>query len=390
MRSALGAFAVGCALASTAVAQIDIPVTYLRAEVAAPPVLSNLDPIPADDGIAGAQVGLADNLTTGSFMGHNYALQVISVPEGGDVLAAARAALADSPLMVLDAPAQVQLAIADLPQAEGALLFNASAGERTLRAEGCRANLLHTMPSDAMRTDALMQFLLKKRWDRLALITGTHPSDISYAEALRRSATKFGMEIEAQKEWAFDADMRRNASQEVPLFTQALGDHDVLLVADEIHDWGRYVLYNTWHPRPIAGSEGVTPVAWAPVVEQWGAAQLQSRFTDHAARDMRPKDYAAWAAIRSIGEAVTRTNSGDVETLRGYLLGEDFTLAGFKGRPMSFRTWNGQMRQPIPLVHARALVAQAPLEGFLHQRTELDTLGIDAGESPCTAFGRSE
>ena len=390
MRSALGAFAVGCALASPAVAQIDIPVTYLRAEVAAPPVLSNLDPIPADDGIAGAQVGLADNLTTGSFMGHNYALQVVSVPEGGDVLAAARAALADSPLMVLDAPAQVQLAIADLPQAEGALLFNASAGERTLRAEGCRANLLHTMPSDAMRTDALMQFLLKKRWDRLALITGTHPSDISYAEALRRSATKFGMEIEAEKEWAFDADMRRNASQEVPQFTQALGDHDVLLVADEIHDWGRYVLYNTWHPRPIAGSEGVTPVAWAPVVEQWGAAQLQSRFTDHAARDMRPKDYAAWAAIRSIGEAVTRTNSGDVETLRGYLLGEDFTLAGFKGRPMSFRTWNGQMRQPIPLVHARALVAQAPLEGFLHQRTELDTLGIDAGESPCTAFGRSE
>jgi hypothetical protein len=28
----------------------------------------------------------------------------------------------------------------------------------------------------------------------------------------------------------------------------------------------------------------------------------------------------------------------------------------------------------------------APLEGFLHQRTELDTLGIDEAESQCQAF----
>lgn len=388
MRAVLGACAACCALASPVAAQIDITVTYLRAEVAAPPVLSNLDPIPEDDGIAGAEVGRADNATTGGFMGHNYVLEVASVPEGGDVLAAARAALAVSPMLILDAPANLQLQIADLAEAEGALLFNASAGDRSIRAEDCRPNLLHTIPSDAMRTDALMQFLLKKRWDDLVLITGTHPPDVSYAEALRNSVRKFGMEIDAEKEWVFDADMRRNASQEVPLFTQPLGDYDVLLIADEIHDWGRYVQHNTWYPRPVAGSEGLTAVAWAPVVEQWGAAQLQSRFTEHASRDMRPKDYAAWAAIRSVGEAVTRTNSGDVTALRDYLLSDRFELAGFKGRPMNFRTWNGQMRQPIPLVHARALVAQAPLAGFLHQRTELDTLGIDEAESPCTAFGR--
>ena len=66
---------------------------------------------------------------------------------------------------------------------------------------------------------------------------------------------------------------------------------------------------------------------------------------------------------------------------------DEFELAGFKGRPLTFRAWNGQLRQPIPLVHPRALAAQAPLEGFLHHRNELDSLGLDQPESACAAFG---
>ncbi|MEM9813184.1 MAG: branched-chain amino acid ABC transporter substrate-binding protein, partial [Pseudomonadota bacterium] len=172
----------------------------------------------------------------------------------------------------------------------------------------------------------------------------------------------------------------------VPLFTQDLPRHDVLLIADEIADFGRYIAYNTWEPVPVAGSEGLRPVAWAPVVEQWGAAQLQGRFEETADRDMAPLDYAAWAAVRTIGEAVTRTSSDDAATLRAFILSDAFELAGFKGRPLTYRGWNGQLRQPIPLVTERAVVASAPLEGFLHRTTELDTLGLDAPETACTAF----
>jgi ABC transporter substrate binding protein (PQQ-dependent alcohol dehydrogenase system) len=122
------------------------------------------------------------------------------------------------------------------------------------------------------------------------------------------------------------------------------------------------------------------------VVEQWGAAQLQSRFAEAAGRDMHAQDYAAWAAMRAIGEAVTRTGASDAASLRAFLLSPEFELAGFKGRPMTFRGWNGQLRQPMPLVSRGALVAQAPFEGFMHRHTELDTLGIDAPETACTAF----
>lgn len=364
----------------------EISVIYLRQAVAPPPTLSNLDPVPEDLGWRGAELGLADNATTGRFLGQTWTFEEVTVPEGGDFPAAAARALERTPYLVLDAPATLQTAAADLPQAAGALLFNASAPDTLLRASGCRANLLHTLPSRAMKADALMQFFTARRWTDIALIEGEAADDRAFATALDASARKFGLKIGARKTWAFDADMRRNASQEVPLFTQDLGDYDVLLVADEANDFARYVPFNTWRPRPVAGSEGLTAHAWDRVVEQWGAAQLQSRFEDLADRPMQDVDYAAWAALRSLGEAATRTKSDDPATLRSYILGPDFELAGFKGRPQTFRAWNGQMRQPMPLTHRGALVAQAPLEGFLHQRTELDTLGLDQPESGCSAF----
>jgi ABC transporter substrate binding protein (PQQ-dependent alcohol dehydrogenase system) len=375
-----------CLTATATWADVSVTVTYLKHMQPRPPVLSNLDPVPEDEGVRGAELGRADNATTGQFLNHVYDLEVVEVPEDGDVIAAARAALAESPYLILDAATIDMQLIADLPEAAGAILFNAASRDVALRDEGCRANLLHTIPSDAMRADALMQFAVFKRWDKLAMISGPHEEDVAFAAALKKSAVKFGIGTVAEKTWAFDADMRRNAAQEVPLFTQEFGDYALLLVADELHDFGRYVAYNTWVPRPIAGSEGLRPVAWDRVVEQWGAAQLQSRFMDLAGRDMTSRDYAAWAAMRTLGEAVTRTNAGDAATLRAFILSDQFELAGFKGRPMSYRTWNGQLRQPIPLVSERAMVAQAPLEGFLHERNEMDTLGLDAPESNCEVF----
>ena len=367
-------------------AEVSVSVVYLKQEQPELPVLSNLDPVPENLGFSGASLALADNITTGRFLGHVYALETVTVPIGGALLDAARKALSQTRFLMLDMSAAEMLEITDMPEAKGAILFNVAAPDLALRDGNCRANLLHTLPSDAMRADALMQFVRFKRWDDLALIVGTHPADLSFAAALRTSAIKFGLSIDSEKTWAFDADMRRNAAQEVPLFTQDLGDYDLLLIADELHDFGRYVAYNTWIPRPVGGSEGLVPATWAPVIEQWGAAQLQSRFGDHANREMRPIDFAAWAAFRSLGEAVTRTSSNTSETLRNFLLSDDFQLAGFKGRPLSFRKWNGQMRQPIPLVSERAMVAQAPLPGYLHQRSEMDTLGLDLPESTCGAF----
>ncbi len=381
----LAAFAL--VVAGAASAATELAAIYLRQEVEAPPTLSNLDPIPEDLGISGALLGLAENRTTGKFLGQSFELDVITVEPDGDFLAAAHAALARSDFIIADAPSGSLIDLAGLPEAAEALIFNATNEDVRLRDTECRVNILHTIPSLAMRTDALVQFLVSRRWVNTAQITGPQASDELYAARLEQSLMKFGLKPGKAKSWSVDADIRRNAAEEVPLLTQDLGDYDVLLIADETGDFGRYIAYNTWLPRPVAGSVGLRAQAWAPVVEQWGAAQLQGRFQALAGRDMEPEDYAAWAAMRTLGEAVTRTGKVDAAALRAFILSDEFELAGFKGRPLSYRAWNGQLRQPMPLVDSDALVAQAPLDGFLHQVNELDSLGLDAPESACNAFG---
>jgi ABC transporter substrate binding protein (PQQ-dependent alcohol dehydrogenase system) len=365
---------------------VEIEISFVRQLVERPAVLSNLDPIPKDEGLAGAILGNMDNAGTGKFLGHNYSLSVFDLDGTGRLTPVSGPLDQPGDLILIDAPAAAILDFVDRPENTTRLIVNVRSAEVALRDGSCRANLLHTIPSYAMRTDALAQFLVLRRWDDLVMIQGRRPVDRAFADAIRASAHKFGLKIKQTKDWITDADLRRTASRELPLFTQDLPRHDILIVADETDDFARYLPFNTWLPRPIAGSEGIVPVAWSPVVESWGAAQLQVRFTDSAGRPMRPVDYAAWAAMRAIGEAVIRNNSTDAGTLQAYMLSPAFELAGFKGRKLSFRHWNGQMRQPIPLVQPRAVVANAPLPGFLHQRTELDTLGLDAPESACGAF----
>lgn len=385
-KALLGAFLAVLMSANTSAAnnQRDIDVLYLRIAMPERPVLSNLDPIPEDLGLAGAQLALADNNTTGGFMGYRFVMETVDLDEGD--LDAARQALqvSNAPYVILDMNAAQMNGLVD--DTGTRLFFNIRAYDDSLRRENCHAALLHTLPSYSMRADALMQFVLKKRWDKMALVTGNSAEDEKFAEALHGSARKFGMKFSVEKPWVLDGDLRRQAGAEVPLLTQALGDYDVLFVADEHNDFARYIVYNTWLARPILGGDGLRATGWSWVNEQWGAAQLQSRFRDLAGRDMQDVDYAAWAALRAVDEAQLRTNFAELPDIRAYLL-DGIELAGFKGRPLSFRNWNGQMRQPIGLTHASALVAMTPLDGFLHAVNELDSLGIDAPESQCAAFG---
>jgi ABC transporter substrate binding protein (PQQ-dependent alcohol dehydrogenase system) len=100
-------------------------------------------------------------------------------------------------------------------------------------------------------------------------------------------------------------------------------------------------------------------------------------------RRMTARDMQAWSAVRMIGEAASRTRSFDPRTLLDFLRGPDFALAAFKGQRLTLRDWNLQLRQPILLSDGRMVVSVSPQEGFLHQVSELDTLGMDRPETKC-------
>ena len=167
------------------------------------------------------------------------------------------------------------------------------------------------------------------------------------------------------------------------MFTQSAPDYDVLVAADESDVFAPYLPYRTWEARPVAGSAGLVPKSWDPAHDQWGANQLQNRFVAMFSRRMTERDGNAWAAARMIGEAASRGHAKDPKAMLAFFKSADFSLAAFKGQRLTLRDWNLQLRQPILLADGRVVVSVSPQEGFLHQVSELDTLGYDRPETRC-------
>jgi ABC transporter substrate binding protein (PQQ-dependent alcohol dehydrogenase system) len=366
------------------IAQADeIAIGWLGQEHDRPPTLANVPPPPADLGLQGARLGLSDNATTGKFLKQTYRLVEQTLAPDQAPTQALEDLAAQGVRFVVSGMDGETLSKA-MPQAQrlGLTLFNAAAPDDRLRGADCAAGLFHTLPSRAMRADALAQTLIKKQWPRWLLVTGPTPQDALFSAAITRAAQRFGGKIIAEVSWSGQGDLRRSAQTELAAATQG-EDYDVVIVADEANDFGDYLPYNTYLPRPVVGTQGLSAQAWHWSLENWGAGQLQNRFQAQAGRVMEPTDWAAWVAVRAVGEAATRSHSSDPAQILKTLQGEDFSVAGFKGRPLSFRAWNGQLRQPLLLVWPRALISLAPQEGFMHPTNDLDTLGLDRPENTC-------
>src|SRR6266545_4201035 len=318
-----------------------------------PPPLSLLDMPPPDDGVAGARLAIDDNNTTGRFLKQEFTLDVVQSGNPQELVSEVEKRVeAGVSFIVADTGPQTVIALAD----------------------------------------RLAQYLAWKRWKRWFLLHGVEPGDAAYAEALRRAAKRFGAKIVEERPVKYEVGSRRadggheQIQEQMATLTQSVPAYDVAVVADESGVFGEYLPYRTWDARPVAGTQGLTPTSWHPALEQWGATQLQNRFRRLANRAMRPLDYDAWVAVRSIGEAAARARSTGPADMIAHLKSADFDLAAFKGRKLSYRPWDGQLRQPILIATAKLPVTVSPQPAFLHQFTELDTLGIDKPESTCRAY----
>jgi ABC transporter substrate binding protein (PQQ-dependent alcohol dehydrogenase system) len=345
---------------------------------------------PADnDGIAGAHLAIEDNNTTGKFLNQHFTLQEVRIKDGDDVAQAATALAEHNGFIVADLPAEALLKAADALRDRETVLLNVGAIDDRLREEDCRANVIHVAPTRSMLADALAQYLVWKQWRRWLLVVGSHDNDKLFADALRRAATRFGGKIVQERTFEDTGGARRTDSgvtliqRQMPVFTQQAPTYDVLLAADESEVFASYMPYRTWDPRPVAGSAGLVPTSWDAAQDQWGSTQLQNRFVKLNARHMTALDMQAWTAVRMIGEAASRVNTGDPKAILNFLKGPDFSVAAFKGQRLTLRDWNLQLRQPILLVDGRMVVSVSPQEGFLHQVSELDTLGVDRPETKC-------
>jgi ABC transporter substrate binding protein (PQQ-dependent alcohol dehydrogenase system) len=367
----------------------EITIGYLRLHETNA-TISLLDMPTDNDGVAGAILAIEDNNTTGRFLNQRFLLKDIRL-KATDNLGDAVAALAERgiSIAIADLPADALLQAADAGHEQGLLIFNAGAIDDRLREEDCRANVVHAAPTRSMLADGLAQYLVWKKWGRWLLVVGSHPKDKLFANALRRAAMRFGAKIVQERVFEDTGGARRTDSgivqvqRQIPLFTQSAPDYDVLVAADESEVFASYLPYRTRDPRPVAGSAGLVPKSWDPAHDQWGANQLQNRFVAKFSRRMNTLDGQSWTAGRMIGEATTRTHAADPKAMLAYLKSAEFKLASFKGQGLTLRDWNLQLRQPVLLSDGRVIVSVSPQEGFLHQFSELDTLGYDRPETKC-------
>ncbi len=376
-------------LCGCARAQQKIVITYIGLDAAKKPSSTMLDPPPTDVALRGAELAVADTNTTGRFTGQSFVLQSSVEHDPASVMQDfTRALAAGARLFVVDAPAGLLLQLAGAKGAGDAVLLDATSTDDRLRGADCRANTLHLLPSRAMLADALMQYLVTKGWTRIMLLAGRDADDSLYAEAVRQAAAKFQVTIRADRPWSFNPAAQQadtghyQVNDEVVRATQGVS-YDVLVVADEAGKFGDDLAYRTDLARPVAGTQGLVPEAWAHAMDEYASTQLQTRFHRMAGRWMTPRDYGAWLAVRAIGEAATRSASAEPGRIIAYLHGADFTMSGYKGPELSFRAWDGQLRQPVLLATDRSLVSISPQPGFLHQTNELDSLGPDAPETAC-------
>jgi ABC transporter substrate binding protein (PQQ-dependent alcohol dehydrogenase system) len=364
---------------------------YLGKAYREPAPLSLLKPaVIADEGLAGVRLGTNNNNQAGKFLGLKFVLDETMVPEDGDVVAAAKTLLAAGQhLIIADLNAADLLAVADLPQAKDAIILNIRARDDVLRQTQCRADVFHLIPSDAMLTDALAQYLVWKKWTRWFLVRGQHPADIEYANDIIRSAKLYGAKIVAARAYELQTGARRvdtgyqEIQTQMPMLTRGVPDYDVAFVADKTNSFGLYLQYRTTDPRPVVGTDGLEATAWGAAYESYAAQTLHDDFLKLANREITVRDYEGWLAANLLDMAVQQGKARTVDAIRKYISDDGLKLAGYKGEGMNFRAWDNQLRQPILLMDQLSLVSVSPQPGFLHPVYNTDTLGFDQPQSQC-------
>ncbi len=331
----------------------------------------------------GALVGQSDNAAVGGVLGVDFHVEKAT---GGNVdeLATAVSGWLDQGMhfVIADLPAAELLDLVDRFRDREVVFFNVQATDDSLRGADCRANVAHIIPSLSMYSDALVQYLVSRKWTNILTIQGPLPQDAVIAGAMATSARKFGARVVDTVPFVLTNDPRFREQSNVALMT-AGRNFDAAFVADWDGEFARHVPYETSSPRPVVGAAGLSPFAWWWSWDGQGAPQLQTRFEQASYRRMGSEDWAAYVAVKGVVQSVLRSRSTEFAAVRDYLFSDAMNLDGTKGNPMSFRSWDHQLRQPLILATTNAWTARAPIEGFLHQTNELDTLGVDERQTTC-------
>ena len=333
----------------------------------------------------GAELGIIDADSIGVFTGQDFELIKFTGETTDDIISWLLKSKEENGMhfFLMDLGTEDIKTVTEATKNKDIILFNVVDPDDSLRSEFCAKHLLHTAPSYNMLMDALTQYLVFQNWTRFLVLQGPLEDDAEMVAALERSVRRNGASIVAKRDFVLSNDPREREQNNVRLMTGGRKDYDVVFIADTDGEFGRYVPYQVVRSRPVVGTSGLTPEWWHWTFERHGAPQINSRFFDHADRFMLGPDWAAWAAVRSLAQAVFRSRTMEYEGVREFLLSDQLRFDGYKGFQLDYRSWNNQLRQNILVSVHNAVIARTPMEKFEHAINDLDTLGVDEPETKC-------
>jgi len=178
---------------------------------------------------------------------------------------------------------------------------------------------------------------------------------------------------------AQDADaLSRFADKHALLFFNAASRSSTLRAACRRHTFhveASDSMYSSAMRRTAPGADSA--VLWAPSLEKYGASQINGRFRTRYHLPMDGSAWAGWAAVKIAAEAALRARSTAAPALISYLEASSTSFDGHKGWPLSFRSADHQLRQPLYVV-ARSPQTAAPTIREVPQMSSLATAGANA------------
>ena len=263
---------------------------------------------------------------------------------------------------------------------DGTTVLNVGAPDDRLRNEGCERRAFHVMPSVAMYADALTQVLIEQRkLKRWSVTADGSPRGAEIEAAARRSVARRGGTVTgdaaaadvlllAVDDRGVDAGMARAIAEgRRPDRIAGIGEAGIRLPAER--------------------AAGLWAVGWHYELERFSARELNGRFRRRWNAPMTETSWAAWAALKLVGEAVVRAGAGDGAALAAFLESAP-PFDGHKGEALTFRRWDHQLRQPLYVAGPRKREdIGGPLGPFAVLADvggkNLDALGTAMADSRC-------
>ncbi len=218
-------------------------------------------------------------------------------------------------------------------------VLNVGAPDDRLRNEGCERRAFHLMPSVAMYADALTQVLIEQRkLTRWSVTADGSPRGAEIEAAARRSVARRGGTVTGD---AVAADVLLLAVDDRGV------DAGVARAIAEGRRPDRIAGVGEAGTRlPTERAAGLWAVGWHYELERFSARELNGRFRRRWNAPMTEISWAAWAALKLVGEAVVRVGAGDGAAVAAFLESAP-PFDGHKGEALTFRRWDHQLRQPL-------------------------------------------